>query len=149
MLFTTISLLISAYLLSYVLYFPALAISYKAGAIDLPNSRKTHIFPTARAGGFAFFVTFCAFLLLSPIEMEAKTPLIIGGTVIFLVGFFDDTISLSPFKKLAGQFLAAAVYIFVSNEKSLLEGILTLAWLMFMANATNLSDGLNGLAGGI
>lgn len=149
MLFTIISILICSYLLSYVLYFPSLAISYKVGAIDIPNPRKTHTLPTARAGGLSFFVVFSSLLILSPVNSELKIPLIFGGTTMFLVGFLDDTLSLSPIQKLAGQFSAASIYIFLEGEKPLAEGILTLIWLIFLSNATNLIDGLNGLAGGI
>ena len=149
MFFTTILTFLCSVLLSYVLYFPSLVLSYKTGAIDNPNSRKMHTLPTARAGGLAFFVTFCAILLVSPIKTDTKVPLVLSGTLIFLIGFLDDALSLSPFQKLSGQFLASSVYLFSSSAKSLPQSILTIAWLIFIVNATNLSDGLNGLAGGI
>ena len=149
MFFTTILTFLCSVLLSYVLYFPSLVLSYKTGAIDNPNSRKMHTLPTARAGGLAFFVTFCAILLVSPIKTDTKVPLVLSGTLIFLIGFLDDALSLSPFQKLSGQFLASSVYLFSSSAKSLPQSILTIAWLIFIVNATNLSDGLNGLASGI
>lgn len=149
MLFTFLSLIACAFLSTYVLFFPSLILSYKIGAIDIPNSRKMHALPTARAGGLSFFVVFSTLLILSPVNLELKIPLIFGGTTIFLVGFLDDSVSLSPIQKLAGQFSAASIYIFLEGEKPLAEGILTLIWLIFLSNATNLIDGLNGLAGGI
>lgn len=142
-------IILTTFSLSYVLFFPSLALSYKVGALDYPSARKIHTLPTARGGGFAFFVTFLALLLISPVDMELKIPLALGSTAIFLVGFFDDTVGLTPFQKLAGQFLAAAVYIFASGEKTIVEGVLTLLWILFLSNAINLTDGLNGLAGGI
>ncbi len=150
MLFIYCSLMFGAFVLSSALFFPSLTLSYAVGAIDIPNSRKTHSIPTARGGGFAFFAAFSLLLPLLPIDTTMKMSLIAGGAVIFLTGFLDDAISLSPFAKLTGQFGAASVYLFLSGyNKSVFGGILTLLWLVFLANAINLSDGLNGLAGGI
>lgn len=142
-------LIVTAFLFSYTLYFPSLALSYRIGAIDVPNARKMHSFPIARGGGLAFFVAFSVLLALSHVNYELKISLLLGGATIFLVGFLDDTVSLSPFQKLAGQFGAAAVFIFTSGNKTLVEGVFTFAWIMYLSNAINLTDGLNGLAGGI
>lgn len=142
-------LCLGALVLSYALYLPSLALSYAAGAIDYPTKRKTHAIPTARGGGFSFFTAFSVALLVSPVSAELKIALLVGGSVIFLVGFFDDCISLSPPQKLAGQFAAAATYIFISGSDNLLLGFLTLAWTVYLTNAINLTDGLDGLAGGI
>lgn len=136
-------------LLSYVLFFPSLILSYTTGAIDYPTSRKTHILPTARAGGFSLYIAFSAFLLISSVNNDLKIPLFCGSTVIFLVGLFDDARHLTPFQKLAGQFSAAAAYIMISGGDNLAENVLTLAWILYLSNAINLTDGLNGLAGGV
>ncbi len=142
--------LFAAFLLSYVLFFPSLVLSYAVGAIDVPNARKAHSVPTARCGGVAFFAAFSLALPLLPIDISTKSALIAGGAIIFLTGFLDDTLTLSPFAKLTGQFGAASVYLFVSGyNKSVFGGVLMLAWLVYLSNAINLSDGLNGLAGGI
>ena len=143
------SLTVTAFLLSYSLFLPSLALSYRLGAMDIPNTRKLHSFPVARGGGFAFFLTFCVLLAISHVEISLKISLLLGGGTIFLVGFLDDTVTLSPFQKLAGEFGAAATFIFASGEKDLLESVLTFAWIIFLTNAINLTDGLNGLAGGI
>ena len=144
-----LGLLLTAYLISYVMYLPALSISARIGAIDTPSARKIHSTPTARGGGFACFISFWGLLALLPINANLKLPLLVGGSVIFLVGLFDDARPLSPFQKLSGQFLAAGVYILLSEEIPLIEGVLSLLWIVFLSNAINLCDGLNGLAGGL
>lgn len=140
-------------LLSYLLFHPSLAISNVFGAIDFPNERKIHSKPTARGGGFALFVAFSVMLIIIPIRIDLKIPLILSGVVIFLIGFLDDAISISPFMKLSGQFLALAVYHFLSEllgyEISITQGILEAAWIIFITNATNIIDGLDGLASGV
>ncbi len=149
MLFTIFSTLMCACLFSYILYFPSLIISYKVGAIDFPNSRKIHTKPTARMGGLSFFIAFSVLLLVSPVELNAKIPLALGGTAMFWVGFLDDAMTLSPTQKLTGQFLSAAIYLFSKEESNVTEGFFTLVWIIFLCNATNLTDGIDGLAGGI
>lgn len=139
--------------MSYMMYRPSLAISRVFGAIDIPNSRKIHSTPTSRGGGFALFVSASLVLIMAPINIDLKIPLILGSTVIFLVGFLDDAMEISPFVKLSGQVLALAVYHFVSEllgyELSIVQGILSAIWIILITNATNLIDGLDGLAGGI
>ena len=140
-------------LLSYLMLHPSLAISNVFGAIDIPNGRKIHSKPTARGGGFGFFIAFSVMLIVIPIRIDLKIPLLLSGVVIFLIGFLDDAINISPFMKLSGQFLALAVYNFTSEllnyEISIFQGILCAIWIIFITNATNIIDGLDGLAGGV
>ena len=140
-------------LLSYLLFYPSLALSHAFGAIDMPNNRKIHSKPTARSGGFAFFLSIIVLLVIIPTNIELKIPLCLGSTVIFLIGFFDDVIDISPFVKLSGQFLALAVYHFTAElldyKTSVLQGVISAVWIIFITNATNLIDGLDGLASGV
>ena len=142
-----------SFFLSYMMFYPSLVISRTFGAIDLPGKRKIHTVPTARAGGFSFFAAFSIVLIVLPIDINLKIPLLLSGVLIFLVGFLDNTTSITPFVKLAGQFLAFTVYLFTSEllgyDLSAAKGILSAIWIIFTTNATNLIDGLDGLAGGI
>ncbi|MCG6533332.1 MAG: undecaprenyl/decaprenyl-phosphate alpha-N-acetylglucosaminyl 1-phosphate transferase, partial [Syntrophales bacterium LBB04] len=87
-----------------------------------------------------------------------------GALVITLCGLFDDTKGLRPGPKLAGQVTAALMVIIpgevrISTLGSLLpEQVLLPEWaaialtllvIVGVTNAINLSDGLDGLAGGI
>jgi UDP-GlcNAc:undecaprenyl-phosphate GlcNAc-1-phosphate transferase len=143
------SIFFAAFLLSRALFKPAISLSYKVGAIDTPNNRKIHTRATARGGGLTFFVAFTVILLMLPIDVNFKVALALGGTTTFLIGFWDDATSLSPFQKLAGQFLGAAVYIILRGEMGIAEGAMILFWLVFIGNSINLSDGIDGLASGI
>lgn len=136
-------------LLSFVMFFPALALSERIGAIDIPSQRKIHETPTSRCGGLAFFTSFSVLLAISPVEASLKIPLVLSGAIMFLVGLFDDARSLTPFQKLAGEFLAVGCYILLSGGKPLAQSVLTFVWMMFLSNAINLCDGLDGLAGGL
>ena len=81
-------------------------------------------------GGFMFFAPFVILVLIMPLESSFKIGLALGGTVTFLVGFWDDAISLSPFQKLAGQSLGAAVYILIRGSSGILSGIALFCWLV-------------------
>ena len=142
-----------SFLLSFVLFRPSLAISKVTGAIDYPSTRKIHSKPIGRAGGFSFFIAFSFLSLISPVDLSFKIPLFLGSFLIFFVGFLDDTLSLSPFMKLSGQFLALSVFQFSSElfggDISTFLSIIISVWVIFITNATNIIDGLDGLAGGV
>lgn len=141
---------LGVFLLSFVLFKPSLLLARAVGAIDIPKGRKMHSRPTARVGGFAFFVAFILFLPLLPIRAEIKVELLLGGGIMFLVGFFDDALQLSPFVKLCGQLLAATVYLLSADfHMHAIYSIILLFWIVFITNAINLIDGLDGLAGGV
>ena len=140
-------------LLSYLMFVPSLVLSHALGAIDYPSKRKIHSKPTARGGGFAVFCSFTLFLIILPLDIGLKIPIALSATTIFLIGFFDDVIDLSPFTKLLGQLFALSIYYLISEslnyKMSAMEGIFSAVWIIFITNATNLLDGLDGLAGGV
>lgn len=91
-----------------------------------------------------------------------KVSILLGGLIILSFGVWDDRVDLSPRVKLLGQFLAALVIvfvggirfeslpIFVTDKLPLWIGApLTVLFLMAVSNAVNLTDGLDGLAGGL
>ena len=89
--------------------------------------------------------------------------LVLGGAVIFVVGFIDDVREMSAPAKMAGQVLAAMVLVFLGvtmfQFKIPFVGffvlspdvtpLLTALWVIVITNAVNLIDGLDGLATGI
>lgn len=104
-----------------------LAVRY--GIVDRPNeARKIHRAPTAYLGGAAVYLGIMAGILLSYIavavpglldfhktsHLEGSAPfpvptsILLGLTIIMLVGLFDDIVHISPQVKVAGQLLAAA-----------------------------------------
>ncbi|WP_334109890.1 MraY family glycosyltransferase [Thermodesulfitimonas autotrophica] len=145
----------------------AVRVAQRIGAIDEPGGRKIHSRPIPRLGGLAVYLGFLAgFLLLALIEglPSRYLGLLVGGTLIFLLGVVDDVRGLSPRLKLAGQILAALAVLpfgigiaFVTHplHKGLLLHLgfwgapLTVFWIVAVTNAVNLVDGLDGLAAGI
>lgn len=137
--------------------------AFKIGALDRPDQRKVHKQVMPRLGGLAVYFSFIAAVLLTMDITLQICGLLVGGTLIIILGFFDDTRGLSPGLKLAGQIIAAAAVIPFglevnsltnpfSNEMPILLGYLsipvTVLWIVSVTNAVNLIDGLDGLAGG-
>lgn len=147
-------------------------VAFKIGAVVAPDERRVHERPTATLGGTAMFLAFlAAFAVASRLETfeqvftRSSEPLgvVVGATVIYLVGAVDDLRPVSAPAKLAGQVLAASsLYLlgvtlfFVRVPFGGLWGLspdiiplITVFWVVIMANAINVIDGLDGLAAGI
>lgn len=137
-------------------------LAIKIGAIDQPNARKVHKAPIARLGGLAMYLSFMAAILLTlPLDAQIYGVLL-GATLIVVLGVIDDLVELSPKVKLVGQILAAAVLVAfdvrISNLTIPFSGmtflglvpssILTIIWVVGIVNTVNLIDGLDGLAAG-
>lgn len=139
------------------------------GAIDVPkDERRVHKVPTPRLGGLAIYLGFMAGILYLGKLTPRMTGVLIGATMIIILGFFDDIKPLSAKFKFVLQIAAAAVAIyggvridFLSNPLNFVFknvpyfnlGIwaypLTLVWIVGVTNAINLIDGLDGLAAGV
>jgi len=146
-------------------------LSSRIGAIDRPNDRKVHAYPTPTLGGAAMFLAiivagFAATLLPDFADVFSKSSeawgIGAGAVVIFALGAVDDLRDLPAPVKLAGQVFAAGI-LFLAGVKmqfillpsqvvSLGDDVsvlVTVIWIVAMINAVNLVDGLDGLAAGI
>lgn len=93
---------------------------------------------------------------------ELAGALILAGTILFLIGLFDDLRGVRPVVKLGAQ-TAAALIVYVAGfgieSVTLVPGVtldlgmlalpITVLWLVGVSNAFNLVDGLDGLAAGV
>lgn len=139
-----------------------------AGYYDAPGARKIHKYPIPRLGGIAIWLAFM--LSLGAIVMLGWRPelhnalpgILAGGTIVFLLGLLDDLFNLSPYLKLAIQFIAALTAFFLGIQINNLDlpGAqllvlnalslpVTVIWLVGLMNAMNFIDGIDGLAAGI
>jgi UDP-GlcNAc:undecaprenyl-phosphate GlcNAc-1-phosphate transferase len=132
--------------------------------VDLPNPRKVHTRPIPRIGGFAMALgAFVPVLLWAKTDDFMKAYLAGAGTLV-LFGMVDDMKGLGYKAKFAGQFIAALIAVLLGGVRiqslgNLLPGgmqvpdgvsfPLSVVAIVGVTNAINLSDGLDGLAGGI
>ncbi|WP_418791048.1 glycosyltransferase family 4 protein [Phosphitispora sp. TUW77] len=157
---------IIAFLISLVVTPVVRKLSFWLGAVDRPDARKVHSGLMPRMGGLAVFLAFTVTVLIMGEITKSMMGLLIGGTMIMLLGLLDDIKDVSPRLKLLGQLAAAGVLVvfgiqvdFITNPLggtfSLTHfginfGIpLTILWIVGITNAVNLIDGLDGLAGGL
>ena len=139
-----------------------------AGIIDTPNARKAHSRPTPKGGGVGVVVAFMlGITVLYGYADFARLAdgyfrgVILAAFAIAVVAFLDDLRDWPFTVKLAAQTLAAlgavstGLYLRSVNvpyvgsvELGWIGGAATLAWIVFVTNAMNFIDGLNGLAAG-
>jgi UDP-GlcNAc:undecaprenyl-phosphate/decaprenyl-phosphate GlcNAc-1-phosphate transferase len=132
--------------------------------VDFPSQRKVHEQPTPKCGGLAMAV---GTLLPMMVWLQGDRFLMgvaLGAAVLVVFGVADDLRDLPYWMKFAGQAAAALVVMAFGGLEIrslgmlLPDGVLLPAWISLpltlvvivgVTNAINLSDGLDGLAGGI
>ena len=137
------------------------------GFLDKPNRRKVHRKNIPTLGGVAIYISFFVgliyvFNILGVIDKSQIIGLLFGGSLIVLLGVYDDIKGMPAYVKLTGQIIVASLlyyYGFRIEEisglfsKSILPGFIsyfiTLFWIVALINAINLLDGLDGLTCGI
>jgi UDP-GlcNAc:undecaprenyl-phosphate GlcNAc-1-phosphate transferase len=138
------------------------AVRLHAG-LDVPDARKVHDHPVPKVGGLAMAVGALVPVILVADGGRFVNSVLIGACVIVLFGLVDDLKNLGWKAKFAGQVLAALIVILYGKlnicflGSCLPEGVslpellalpVTLVVIVGVTNAINLSDGLDGLAGG-
>ncbi len=169
----------TAFLVSLLCTPLAIKIAPKIGAVDIPkDARRMHTKPMPRFGGIAIFLGSIAALFVSVYAalpaiaqylpegepVEKIFGLLIGGTLIYIVGVVDDLKGLPPKVKFLLQIACACVVFaygirisFVTNHFGAGHGylpfavsfIITILWIVGITNTINLIDGLDGLAAGV
>lgn len=126
--------------------------------LDVPNTRKIHKAPTPLLGGLAIYAGVIFGLMFNFADLRALSGIVIGATIILLIGLIDDIIKLSAIARIICQALAALLMMSFGIHISFLpnnfwgeagEIILTLIWTIGITNALNYLDGIDGLAAGI
>lgn len=139
-------------------------LAWQIGLIDEPDARKRHEGQVPLVGGLAIFIGFCVGLSLIHPPWERFPALITGGFLLVVIGMLDDLQELSKRVRFLGQVVAALLLSLVggimlkdlgwlSFGELLPLGVLAIPFTIFctvgVLNAVNMSDGLDGLAGGL
>jgi UDP-GlcNAc:undecaprenyl-phosphate GlcNAc-1-phosphate transferase len=161
-------------LFSFVLTWGVRNVAMGRGWVAPPiQDRDLHKAPLPRLGGVPVFLSFLigvAVALLASLyfpKLAAGLPIrtlltvLVPGTLIFLLGLYDDIHSIGPYTKFAVQGVAA-IMLFAGGLRILDLPVLfgarhlpwyiglpiTVLWVIGITNAFNLIDGLDGLAAG-
>jgi UDP-GlcNAc:undecaprenyl-phosphate/decaprenyl-phosphate GlcNAc-1-phosphate transferase len=148
-------------------FIPAVrSFALKVGWADQPNARRINKEPLPNAGGLAIYAGVVAALtlatLLRPIVIEGVlaqvVTILLGGSILVMIGFIDDQYGLSPYVRLFAQILTALLLIangirietaFGTPIDPIFSILITVVWVVGVTNAINLMDGMDGLVGGV
>jgi UDP-GlcNAc:undecaprenyl-phosphate GlcNAc-1-phosphate transferase len=144
-------------------------LTLRLGIMDVPNARSAHARPIPKGGGLGVVVATMTGLVvqyhvatIARIEDAYFVAVLIGAAAIAAVSLADDVLDFAFRWKLAAQVLAAlvpmpfgltleAVSLPFAGEVALgpLAWPVTLLWIVFLTNAMNFIDGLDGMCAGI
>ena len=140
---------------------------YKLGLVDRPNERSSHTKIVPRVGGLAIFLPYLVFgtgfYITGCDYLQLHSGYWLGLVAIVALGTIDDRLDLSSSFKFFVQFAVAAYYVlstgnYVDNLYGLFGVGALPSWLgislsiitvVYLINAVNLIDGVDGLAAGI
>jgi UDP-GlcNAc:undecaprenyl-phosphate GlcNAc-1-phosphate transferase len=151
---------------------PARRAAIRIGYVDVPTDRKMHDRITPYGGGAAMFIGVCVSIGAAALVPDLRLyfqgnaevlGVLLASAAIFVVGLIDDFRSMSAPAKIAGQVLAASILYFAGVTMYQLKipfagfivltpgviPLITAIWVVALANAINLIDGLDGLAAGV
>ncbi len=155
-----------------------LVISHKKRLYDVPDARKVHTMSVPRLGGLSFFpvILMSMFLVigfrlyfwdvnvsgLSFNMLYEYLFLFVGMTLLYLVGVCDDLVGVGYRYKFAVQIAAAFLLVLSGNWFDSFGGLFgiysvpvwvgvpfTVFIVVYITNAINLIDGIDGLASGL
>ena len=155
-----------------------LVISHKKRLYDVPDARKVHTMPVPRLGGLSFFpVILMSMVLVIGFrlyfwDMDTSSLsfnmlyeylfLFVGMTLLYLVGVCDDLVGVGYRYKFAVQIAAAFLLVLSGNWFDSFGGLFgiysvpvwvgvpfTVFIVVYITNAINLIDGIDGLASGL
>lgn len=148
-------------------------LAFRLKVVAIPSDRSMHDKPMPLLGGAAMLIGFLVAMAVVwvtgafPAMFENPSSIIgvvVGAVILCAVGTLDDVRDVSAPAKTAGIVLAASLmYLFgvtmLYFRPPFLDGLfvvpedlaplITVLWVLGMANAVNLIDGLDGLAAGI
>ncbi|MCU0225035.1 MAG: undecaprenyl/decaprenyl-phosphate alpha-N-acetylglucosaminyl 1-phosphate transferase [Acidobacteria bacterium] len=132
------------------------AAALRLGIVDAPDGKlKTHREPVAYLGGLAVALGVLASMGLTYQFDHAGLAILLGSSIVLVLGLIDDLVRLDPLSKLAGQVLAAAVlvkagvFIQLTYLPPWVAIPLTVLWIVAATNAFNLIDIMDGLSSGV
>lgn len=155
-----------------------LLISIRKRLFDVPNARKVHKYPVPRLGGVSFFPVILFVMCITTVirmhigvfpnsfftmQMACEMLCLTAGlTMLYLVGIADDLVGVRYRQKFMVQIASAALLpiaglyindfyglLFINKITPFIGIPLTMLLTVFITNAINLIDGIDGLASGL
>lgn len=121
-------------------------IAAKFNILDFPNERSSHSFPIIRGGGILFFFAAIIFYILSDFQ---HTYFITGLSLLSILSFVDDLLSLKAILRLPFQFIGIFFLMYSFNFELIPLYMLFVFAIVAVGfiNIYNFMDGINGITG--
>ncbi len=131
---------------------------------DTSNGRKSHTGTIPNLAGIAIFGAFIiSYCLFGDFKETTIKYILAALSFVFMIGAKDDIVELTPYKKFAGQIIAAFIVVYlgeirltsfygifgISTLPEIFSILFSMITVVFIINAFNLIDGINWLAGGV
>ncbi len=144
---------VAAFALGLASTLVAREVARRFGLVAHPRADRWHRRPTAMLGGVAIALGFSVPVLAIGTVREVG-PVVALSLLVAGLGLADDLRRLSPATKLVGEALLAAGALSAGYRLGwtgslTVDSLLTLLWLVGLANAFNLLDNMDGLAAGV
>lgn len=155
---------LGSFLLTYVSIPKIIRVSYKKNLMATPKERSSHIRETPNLGGISIFYSVTIMSSICAYELFSSYIFLFSAIIVlFFIGLMDDILVVSPNKKFYAQIVTALMISVGSNVRighffgifgiNLLPYwfsiLFTVIVFIFLINAFNLIDGIDGLASGI
>ncbi|GIW99872.1 MAG: undecaprenyl-phosphate alpha-N-acetylglucosaminyl 1-phosphate transferase [Pirellulaceae bacterium] len=156
----------------------------RLGLLDRPGARKVHAEPIPLGGGLGIWAGTLGVIALGTVAvlvaplipggsdwwgasmadclggLREKIPeiwgLLLGGTVLMLVGLADDRVGLPWWMRLGIEFVVAAACVYWQGlhltafiDLPWLTGVLSVVWIVALINSFNMLDNMDALSGGV
>ncbi|HVE55950.1 MAG TPA: glycosyltransferase family 4 protein [Pyrinomonadaceae bacterium] len=135
--------------------------SLKRELLDVPNERSSHSVPTPRGGGLIIcvvsIVTFLIYSLVSGGNFYWSY--FVGAIIVAAISLIDDVRTISPFLRILFHGLAAGIVVWSLGgfreilipfygivEFGIWGNITAFLWIVWLINAYNFMDGIDGIA---
>jgi UDP-N-acetylmuramyl pentapeptide phosphotransferase/UDP-N-acetylglucosamine-1-phosphate transferase len=137
--------------------------SLRKGLFDVPNDRSSHTTPTPRGGGLVIvLVCLLGYLAIGfGLGLPLSWGYILGAILVAGVSWIDDLYSLPFWSRLAVHLTAAGILIWdvgfwselflplfsaTISFGTIIGFLFTAAWIVWLLNAYNFMDGIDGIA---
>ncbi|MDR2122040.1 MAG: undecaprenyl/decaprenyl-phosphate alpha-N-acetylglucosaminyl 1-phosphate transferase [Flavobacteriaceae bacterium] len=155
---------VGAFFLTYVSIPKIIRVSYKKGLMANPGERSSHKERTPNLGGISIFYSVVIMSSICAYELFSTYIFLFAAIIIlFFIGLMDDILVVAPDKKIYAQIVSALIVSVGSNVRighffgimgiELLPYwfsiVFTILIFVFLINAFNLIDGIDGLASGV
>lgn len=159
---TQIVFIVSAFVLTYLGVGAFRRWTLRREILDVPNERSSHTVPTPRGGGLIIVLVCLLFYTIYAGFIASRFSLgyFAGAVLIAVVSWFDDLKSVSSALRFLIHAIGAALAIFSLGywQKIYLPfageigieffgAVLAFFWIIWLTNAYNFMDGIDGIAG--